>query len=358
MTSIKKISANIQADNFLKVCLLCIFMLFAFSNSYAQNDTVYVNKKVIITDTIYKKKADPEYKNDKKKQKPGRSYRRNSRIQKVSRPIDKQWFLGTSGTAMMSNNVYNPNTNSSNKVTDEFSSRLSPALSYSAYLNGGVKLNDWSIESGIGYSEFNQEFTYSELIESITTSIENYTVVTNEYYILDTINEFTIRVFKDGIWEEVTHYDVDSTFVSETEDRTREVDDTLRKTVNHNLLNKFRYIEIPFILAKEWKTNDFILSAKTGAIFGVLTRSSGRTIRLNSGSNRFFVDDLSSDPYNKISLSFLLAFGIEYKKDDDVSYFIEPFYRQSINDLLPSNYRYNMTHKAYGLRFGMRFYLN
>lgn len=332
-------------------------MLFTFFSSYAQNDTVYINKKVIITDTIYKKKPNPEYKSNKKKPKPGRSYQKYSRIQKSARPLEKEWFFGTSGTAMISNNIYTANTSSANRETNEFSSRLSSALSYGAYLNGGIKLNDWSIEAGIGYSELNQEFAYSELMVSVDTTIENFTVVTNEYYILDTINEFTIRIFKDGEFVEVTHYDVDSTFVSETEDRTREVYDTLRKTINHSLLNKFRYIEIPLIFGREWETNGFRLSAKAGAILGILTRSSGKTIRLDRSSNRFYVDDLSSDPYNTLSLSFLLAFGVEYRKDDDISYFVEPFYRQSINDLLPSTYRYDMRHKAYGLRFGMRFYL-
>lgn len=354
MTSLRKISAIQPADNFIKVCLLCVFMLFTFFSTYAQNDTIYINKKVIITDTIYKKKPEPEYKAGKKKS--GRSFRNVSKTQKINKPLKKEWFAGASGAFMINQNTYTANSTSATLETSEFSSHLSSALSYGAQLNVGIKLNDWSIETGVGYSQLNQDFNYNQLILTVDTTIENYTVVTNEYYLLDTINEFTVRIFKDGNWVEVTHFDVDSTLVSETEDRTREVYETIRKNVNNSQLNKFHYIEIPLIIGREWKTNDFRISAKTGPIFGILSRSSGSTIRLNRSTNQFYVDDLSDEPYHKMSLSFILALGVEYKRYHDVGYFVEPFYRQSLNDLLPTNYRYGMVHRTFGLRFGIRFY--
>jgi hypothetical protein len=228
---------------------------------------------------------------------------------------------------------------------------VSQRINYSFGANINCNLNNWELQSGVAYSNLQENFDYVIRTLHIDTT-ESYEYEYGGYFEYDTlwfVNIDTLIATGDTLW--VPH--INSSWI-ETVDSTLITDiDTIVFQHPNEILNRYSYLEIPLIFGYSINREKFSYILKGGIITGIFLNAKGKTFSLQSDNT---VTDLT-DELNFMKLNFTLYFsvGIIYKMSNNLNLLVEPFYRKSINSMF-DNYPISNKHRSYGIKIGMRFH--
>jgi len=170
----------------------------------------------------------------------------------------------------------------------------SVALSYQAGMNVVYQFSPkWNVQSGIQYSQRNENFDYTKT----TYSVEEKEVQRTEIIIHPVLGEIE-RNYSETVQDTVAQY-----------------------SANTTSKNTFQSIRIPLVLERQLLTkNDWSLLAKAGLLAGIYSDRSGLLLSSNSDINEY-----TNIPTRKAGInSMLLGVGVQYAISPRVSILAYP----------------------------------
>ena len=199
-------------------------------------------------------------------------------------------------------------------------------LSYSAGFRIVKPINDhFSVKTGLQYSQINERFTYQTENELKTT-----TVITVRNITL--ANGSTVTVTDTSVLQQLGY-----------------------KT--NTVKNRYKSIDIPFLLGYQLGNDDFKIGINAGLIFnlsswytGMTLDSTLNTIPLNKSSNLVYKNNTGVGLYAGLSLTKRVNFN--------TSIFAEPYLRYNLSDMTTPGSVYKQRFSIGGLSLGLRFNLN
>ena len=297
--------------------------------------------------------------------------------------VKSPWSVDVAYTPMFTNTSLGGPSDVITKINDN----TSPAYNWSIGLNINYKIKDFSIQSGIAYTNFAEKFQYSEETIEINKHQETKYGVVGEYTYVDKYSEWIITgmntvpvldtvsssyeishhdyngvIVIDTVWSyqtdtimvqtydsvEVIHYD---TITALKYDSLKViVIDTIRTHSFYEFVNRYTYMEIPLIVNYEIKKNKFSYVVGGGLITGVFLNAKGKGISLDDE-----VVSLEDLPFMKLNLSGIVNAGVHYHLNPKMSILFEGVYRRNFNSIYNNSYFLEQRFNSFGLKLGMRY---
>jgi len=297
--------------------------------------------------------------------------------------VKSPWSVDVAYTPMFTNTSLGGPSDIVNKINDN----TSPAYNWSIGLNINYKIKNFSIQSGITYTNFAEKFQYSEESIEINKHQETKYDVVGEYTyvdkysewiitgmdivpVLDTVSssfeihehEYNGTLIIDTVWTyqtdtvmlqtydsmEVIRYD---TITALKYDSLKViVIDTVKTRSFYEFVNRYTYMEIPLIVNYEIKKNKFSYVIGGGLITGVFLNAKGKGISLDD--EVVSLDDL---PFMKLNLSGIINAGVHYHLNPKMSILFEGVYRRNFNSIYDNSYFLEQRFNSFGLKLGMRY---
>jgi len=297
--------------------------------------------------------------------------------------VKSPWSVDLIYTPMFSNTTLGGPNNIVNKINDN----TSPAYNWSIGLNLNYKINNFSIQSGIAYTNFAEKFSYSEETMEINKHQETRYDVVGEYTYIDKYSEWIITgmdivpildtvsssyeiheyeyngvAIIDTVWTyqtdtvmvqtydsmEIVHYDTITALKYDSVDVV--IIDTLKTRSFYEFVNRYTYMEIPLILNYELKHNKLSYVFGGGLITGVFLNAKGKGISLDDE-----VVSLEDLPFMKLNLSGIVNAGVHYHFNPKMSILFEAVYRRNFNSIYNNSYFLEQRFNSFGLKLGMRY---
>ncbi len=300
------------------------------------NDTVLYVDTVAVYDTIRYKEPDKKHKKKKK-----------SLFDGLSLGI----FTG------IENSSFNYNTNT-DTLGIMLTNSTSLAMSYSLGANVTCDFDKWKFQTGISYLQLNENFNYTEEINTIdtTASFWEYTPLgyTHSFdtvgyqFQIDTLNGDTFFVYVPMIIDSIIMvYDSSQVYQTESNNSTK----------NYNIRNKYTYLNIPLMFGYSfYDSKKLTLTGKLGGNIGILLNAKGKSFSLVD--NKSVIDfDKNSLPFLKTNISWLASINMYIKLEKYMGIYIEPYFRGNLNSMFDNSHAVGLKANAIGLNAGFRFYL-
>ncbi len=324
-------------------------------------DTVVIRDtlKMYITDTVYKQK------------------------QEISKPKTvTPWSVGI---------FFEPLANKSLIAGDNslYASNINPEFSWSAGLNLNYSFKNFNIQTGLAYTRFSEQFSYSKEETSINRTTDKQYIRTgthkeiNKYTIWEITDYETVLKYDsvpigyeivqkqennttviDTIW----HYVVDTVYKQIPVDSVESVRydtimvveydsvdvviiDTVKKRTIYDVINRYSYMEIPLTFGYEFKTKGKLSYTVSGGILtGLFINAQGKGVTLKDE-----IVDLEHLPFLKINLSGVFALGVNYNLSKEFSLQLNGTYRQNFTSVYQQDYFLSQRFNAFGIRFGLMY---
>ena len=215
---------------------------------------------------------------------------------------------------------------------------ISPVIS----INLKYHVNNWFIQSGIGYAEYGEDRTYFQKLEMHDTSGYSKQEV-DEYYTYDSTG---IYIDTSGVivitYDAIFHSDTSYKWVTE--------DSLYYEHLAIQAQNRYRYIEIPLMVGYEFRFKNLGFQVSTGVSFGMRVNTTGKF--LDSQNN---LVDITPDnsPYTNMNMNYILSVGLNYHLNRRFSVTVQPVYKTNLNSLFAhgSSPHYNQ----YGVNMGINY---
>ncbi|GAB4281300.1 MAG: hypothetical protein Kow0068_05730 [Marinilabiliales bacterium] len=265
--------------------------------------------------------------------------------------LKHSWDIEAYFTANYNTAIFNPGDENEPVYLYDFKNSYNPAFSYGYGLNVGYHNNNFVIQSGIAYSEINQNFNYTQYNYLVDTNITTNTL-TYHYERPDTVWFIDMDLYNEtGIIDSVfriTYYSEDSSHTI----YITNYDTTLTKD-KISSINKHKYFEIPFAFGYEMKSNKFTITPKIGLTAGFIIESSGTTLSYNEiGTTNLSTDN---QPYIKPLFYWTSSIAVSYNLSKSVGIVIEPYYKETITSIFEKNYPLNQNFSIKAVRFGINY---
>ncbi len=297
--------------------------------------------------------------------------------------VKSPWSIDIAYTPMFTNTSLNGPSDIINKINDN----TSTAYNWSIGLNINYKINNFSVQSGIAYTNFAEKFQYSEEIIEINKHNETKYDVAGEYTYVNTYSEWIItgvsnvpRIDTVSSSYEINHYDYNGVMIIDTiwtyqtdtvmvskydsletfhNDTITAVKydtldviiiDTIKTRSFYEFVNRYTYMEIPLIVNYEIKHNKFSYIVGGGLITGIFLNAQGKGISVDDKVVSF--KDL---PFMKLNLSGVVNAGVHYHLNPKMSILFEGVYRRNFNSIYNSSYFLEQRFNSFGLKLGIRY---
>jgi len=236
---------------------------------------------------------------------------------------------------------------------------IQSGITNSSSLPANYLKNKGAIEKSVLYPEIGLEgswkfkkcfatsgFTYHQAGEEIE----------NKYiqFSLDSVGFFTDTIMKSKWilrwdsnvmrWDSFLFYYTDTVYFTKF--------DTTLESKTDIIHNKLHYLELPFLIGKEFNLGKFEFRAMGGMSLGFLISSQGKFYDFYSNKLIDYKNN-SFNVLNKSVVSLLFHFACAYPINDKASVFIEPACRVNLNSALDKNYPVNQKYWTFGLRSGI-----
>ena len=243
-------------------------------------------------------------------------------------------------------------------LSASFNNSSLPALSFSLGANVSYEIDKWRIQTGVSYLQLNENFIYSEEINTIDTtgSFWEYTPTgyTHSFdtvgyqFQIDTLNGDTFFVYVPMIIDSIIMV-YDSSKIYQTK--------TTSSIKDYNIRNKYTYLNIPLMFGYNFYNNKKLsLTGKLGGNIGILLNAKGKSFSL--ADNKSIIDfDINSLPFVKTNIRWMASINMYYKLEKNMGVYVEPYYRGSLNSMFDSNHLLGLKANAIGIYAGFRFYL-
>ncbi len=229
------------------------------------------------------------------------------------------------------------------------------------------------LQTGIGLLKLSEDFNYESTKTIIDTTVKPYYTsktfynsmnkpgcevdATNIYPIVTYIHHVDDgRVTTDTTWN--THVDsveviVNNSIINTEKDTTYEtVYDTVIQHYYYEYANRYTYLQIPIILGYKFGKGKLTYTASGGIINEFFLNAKGRGI---SYTNAYEVVDVNKAfPFMKYNVSYYLGAGIEYKLENNISFFAEGFYRKNVNSAFKNSFVLRKRFANYGIKTGIK----
>jgi hypothetical protein len=189
-----------------------------------------------------------------------------------------------------------------------------------SYLMG----NGLAIRSGLSYTELGEKFEFFDPSADRTRLVQ---------VIIDTIpiGPDLLRIVRDSVW------------VTEKGQRTIEYP------------NRYRFVDIPFMIGYEVENKDLILGINGGVLFNLALAQKGKF--MNASGSPVLIDNKDSQQSiykSNAGISLIASVNAGYKLSEDIQVFVEPQLRYFLKPLNVSGY--NIEHDVFtaSMQFGIR----
>ena len=225
--------------------------------------------------------------------------------------------------------VFKKLTSRFDQTDDYLSERIATEYFYYAYSSGfrlsRVSEQGIAMRTGLIYSQINEVFDHTST-EYVPKSI-NVTIDT-----LYNTNGDTIFV-----WDTISVISVEEKRIVKT--------------------NKFRLLDIPLTAGFEYQVGKFVFNINGGIMLNLFMNTKGNILDL-SGE----VATIDSDsPHavnaykNKVGLSLVGSFGVNYRLNESVMILFEPYFRKIVKPVSHQDYPLEQKYSIMGLRTGLRY---
>lgn len=190
-------------------------------------------------------------------------------------------------------------------------------------------LKNWIITSGLSYSVYNQNRSYTHTFPEYSPEDSFYDYDTTWAWFFDPpVIGKPIVAGIDSSWVKV--YD--------------------EKIIDNSGINRASYLEIPLLIGYRYNANLFSFEVNTGAYVGFLMNSNIRVPDINNNNN--IVD---AQETNKTMVNFAINASVYYHLNRSTSIFVSPYYKQNLKSVFNDNYPVNQRFKTYGINLGISF---
>jgi hypothetical protein len=213
-------------------------------------------------------------------------------------------------------------------------------------LNVKFHINNWFIQSGVGYAEYGENKNYLQNIEMHDTSgfakqkIDDYYTYDTTGWIPDPNNSGVLI----PVFDAIHHSDTSYSWVTE--------DSLYYEHQSIYAQNRFRYIEIPAMVGYEFRFKNVGLEVATGVSLGFRVNSSGKF--LDSDNNLVDINP-SNSPYTNTMMNYILTVGVKYHISNRFSVIAQPIYKTNLNSLFESGLGSDTRYSSFGVNVGMNY---
>jgi len=284
----------------------------------------------------------------------------------------KFWSVSPHVSLFSSNPEHQSTDKTSSDLSNLYNQTNSNQLSYSFGLGVNYDYKNWRISSGLDYTIIQEEFKY-ETQEIETRPVTKYTLLENGFYkkIIENITHvydpkymieydsipvnYTVHkedygsyTVIDTVWRyrvdtNVVHISDSSEVIKYDTIRVATYDTTYYNSIDTNVyysyydnVNKYTYIDIPLSLSYTFKAGKFNIRPTIGAVFGIMLNAKGKGIDIKDKNEVYNLQEADL-PFMNIQVSMLIALGLEYKIQDNMSLLLQPFYRRSLSSVYDKN---------------------
>jgi|GEM_PF-3737930 len=228
------------------------------------------------------------------------------------------------------------------------------------------------LQTGIGLFKLSEDFSYKSTKLVVDTNVTPYYTSNTFYMYMDkpyhktdtrNINPVVTYIHhSDGsITTDTTwYYKIDSVEVIlkdsvlyTDKDTTYEtVYDTIIQHYFYEYANRYTYLQIPLIFGYKFGKGKLTYTVSGGIINEFFLNAKGRGI---SFTDAYEVVDVGKEfPFMKYNVSYYLGAGIEYKLENNISFFAEGFYRKNANNAFKKNFVLRKRFANYGIKTGIK----
>ncbi len=228
------------------------------------------------------------------------------------------------------------------------------------------------LQTGIGMLKLSEDFSYEQTKMVIDTVVKPYFTSNSFYsyldkptYELDTTNIYPVVTYihhQDGsVTTDTTwYYHVDSVeviikdsiLVNNNDTSYETIIDTTMQHYFYEYANRYTYLQIPLIFGYKFGKGKLTYTVSGGIINEIFLNAKGRGI---SFSDAYEVVDVGKEfPFMKYNVSYYLGAGIEYKVEDNISFFAEGFYRKNVNSAFQNSFVLKKRFVIYGIKTGIK----
>ena len=297
--------------------------------------------------------------------------------------VNSPWSADLFYSPFTSNSILNGPDNIINNINDN----TSPALNWTVGMNINYKVNNFTFQSGLAYTQFSEKFKYSEetlevnkydvtkwdvvgeytyvdkyeewvvtgmtptpVVDTISSSYE---VIEYEYegaLIMDTTWSYQTDTIIVNIYDSMAVIKYDTITALKYDSVKTVVYDTVRTRSFYEFVNRYSYMEIPLIVNYEIKRNKFSYVFGGGIVTGVFINAKGKGI---SVSNE--VASLEDLPFMKLNVSGIVNLGVHYHLNPKMSIILEGVYRRNFNSIYSRDYFLEQRFSSIGAKIGMRY---
>ena len=240
---------------------------------------------------------------------------------------EKHFFTGIYFSTHLFSNNLSVHDSSANTQLNFRKAYEKPMPSFSLAITSGYKLNRWSIQSGVQYSQLRNKYNYPFQNEKHITSTymqdTSYSALQN-----DTIDSYYQVSGPDTTWFYVIHQKWVTMHDSVPKTKTdTAIEERIKKGVQY-----YHYIEIPLIFGYEFlHYKKLRFEIKAGAIASFIIYSDGKILS-DKGSQT--VINLSEYPFVSTFFSGYFGLGINYELSKKMNIEIHPYYQKSFSSVL------------------------
>jgi hypothetical protein len=349
--------------------LLLILVAFLSSNKPVYNsnfppetkdtifvyDTIYLHDTTYIYDTVFEDVNDFDtLKQLKTYLKSNPEFLQDLFLESNSNPFYNKKFnsvfsIEYNFSAIYSNQIFTDD-NIYSEYIEKNKNALSPLPGFSSGFNFNYYNKNKFISSGLNFTVLKNSFNNLST-EYYVEFVDYYQHFQNETIRIDTIlfiNIDTLLATGDTvyqIYQDTNHiFTLDSTLIK--------IPDTTETKFQDKAVNKFIYLEIPLIIGKTYKYQNFTLSPEIGIITGMLLNTSGKLISINDINTSEPIKPKSDVAFINLSAHFGLK--TEYYISPKINFSVKSYYRFNINSIF-SNYPIISKNNIFGLQLGLRY---
>jgi len=228
------------------------------------------------------------------------------------------------------------------------------------------------LQTGIGLLKLSEDFSYKSTRLVVDTNVKpHYT--SNTFYMYmnkpgyetDTTNIFPVVTYIHHVDGNITtdttwYYKTDSVEVIAKDSVLHTKNDTTYETVYdtvtqhyfYEYANRYTYLQIPLIFGYKFGKGKLTYTVSGGIINELFLNAKGRGI---SFTNAYEVVDMNKEfPFMKYNVSYYLGAGIEYKLENNISFFAEGFYRKNVNSAFKNSFVLRKRFANYGIKTGIK----
>lgn len=289
--------------------------------------------------------------------------------------------------------VHTGSNSNSSEMADIYNQATNNNLSFSYGIGANYDYKAWRISSGLDYTLIQEEFNY-ETREIETAPVTKYTLSENGHYMnvvenITYVSELTYDIIFDtisatytvneveyenySVIDTIWRYKVDSTIIQVSDSiavinydtvRIATYDTAYYNSIDTNVyttyyqnINKYTYIDIPLMVGYGFNIKKFTIRPTVGAIFGIMLNAKGKGVSMQDRNIVYTLDD-SDLPFMNLQVSMLIGLGIEYRIQENLLIYVQPFYRRNLTSVYKSSVLIDKRFTGIGASFGLSFYFD